>query len=226
MRPPVLRTKEDGERRATWTELFFDLVFVAAISGTSQILADDPSGAGAMWFALVFVAVTWSWTNFVMYTERFDTDDVVHRLTKAAAMAAVAGIAYAAPDVRGDGAVEFAVAYVAMRAVLIGLYLRAWRHVVEVRSAISVYLVGFSLGAACWAASVFVDGELRIALWLAGLAVELLTPLVGWSRLARPPPRPSTSKSERASSRSSCSARRSSAASRAWTASRGLARCG
>ena len=184
MRPPVLRTQEtEGGRRATWTELFFDLVFVAAVSRTSQILADDPSRAGAMWFALLFVAVTWSWTNFVMYTERFDTDDVPHRLMKAAAMVAVAGVAYAAPDARGEGAVELALAYVAMRAVLIGLYLRAWRHVVEVRSAIEVYLVGFSLGAACWAASVFMEGDLRPALWLAGLAAELLTPVVGWARL-------------------------------------------
>jgi low temperature requirement protein LtrA len=186
VRPPVLRTKEtDGERRATWTELFFDLVFVAAVSRTSQVLADDPSRVGATWFAFLFVAVTWSWTNFVMYAERFDTDDVPHRLTKAAAMVAVAGLAYTAPDARGDGAVEFALAYLAMRAVLIGLYVRAWRHFLEVRSAIAVYLVGFSLGAACWAASVFVQGDLRTALWVAGVVVEVVTPFVGWSRFGK-----------------------------------------
>ena len=99
----------------------------------------------------VFVAATWTWSNFVMYTERFDTDDVPHRLTKAAAMVAVAALAYAAPGVRGHTAVEFAFAYFAVRAVLIGLYERAWRHVVEVRSAVAVYLVGFSLGAVLWA---------------------------------------------------------------------------
>ncbi|MBV8981175.1 MAG: low temperature requirement protein A [Acidimicrobiia bacterium] len=184
VRPPVLRTKEgDGDRRSTWTELFFDLVFVAAVSRTSQILAGDPSGAGAAWFALVFVAVTWTWTNYVMYTDRFDTDDVPHRLTKAAAMVGVAGLAYTATDARGGGAVEFALAYVAVRLVLIGLYVRAWRHVIEVRSAITVYIVGFSLGAACWAASVFVEGEWRAALWFAALVIEALTVVVGWSRL-------------------------------------------
>jgi low temperature requirement protein LtrA len=183
VRPPVLRTQDtDGERRATWTELFFDLVFVAAVSRTSQLLADDPSRVGAMWFALIFVAVTWSWTNFVMYTERFDTDDVPHRLTKAAAMASVAALAFVAPDARGDGAVELALAYVAMRAVLVVLYVRAWRHVPEVRSATAVYIVGFTLGAACWAASLAVEGDGRTALWVAGLAIELVTPFVGWSR--------------------------------------------
>src|SRR5688572_27698848 len=184
VRPPVLRTKEaDGGRRATWTELFFDLVFVAAVSRTSQILADDPSRVGATWFAFLFVAITWSWTNFVMYTERFDTDDVPHRLIKAAAMVAVAGVAYTVPDARAESAVEFALAYSAMRVLLISLYVRAWRHVVQVRSATAVYIVGFSVGAACWAASVFVEGEARTALWVSGLVVEVATPVVGWSRL-------------------------------------------
>jgi low temperature requirement protein LtrA len=162
-------------------------VFVAAVSRISQLLADDPSAAGAGWFVLLFVPVTWSWTNFVMYTERFDTDDVLHRLTKAAAMVAVAGVAYAAPEVRGESAVEFALAYCAMRVVLIGLYVRAWRHVVEVRSAIKVYLVGFSLGAGFWAASTLVEGDGRIALWVAGLVVEIATPIIGWTRLDEAP---------------------------------------
>ncbi len=97
-------------------------------------------------------------------------------------MAAVAAVAYAAPDARGESAVQFALAYCAMRAVLIALYLRAWRHVIEVRSAIAVYLVGFSLGAACWAVSVLVEGQLRTALWVTGVVVEVATPFVGWPR--------------------------------------------
>jgi low temperature requirement protein LtrA len=183
VRPPVLRTQEsDGERRATWTELFFDLVFVAAVSRTSQILADDPSGSGAAWFVFVFVAITWSWSNFVLYTERFDTDDVPHRLLKATAMLAVAGVAYTATDARGEGAVAFALAYAGMRAVLVALYARAWRHVVEVRSATSVYLIGFSLATACWVASAFVDRDVRTALWIAAVVIEVVTPLIGWPR--------------------------------------------
>lgn len=185
IRPPVLRTHraEAGERRASWTELFFDLVFVVAVGQATQILSDDPSRRGATWFAFVFVAVTWSWTNYVMYTERFDTDDVVHRLTKAAAMVAVAAVAYTAPDARGDRAVEFVMAYVAMRAVLISLYVRAWRHVPEVRDALAVYIGGFSLGATCWLVSLLAPEDVRPALWVAGVVIEILTPLVGWHRL-------------------------------------------
>ena len=184
VRPPVLRTAERAsqQRRATWTELFFDLVFVVAVSRINEILAGDQSCAGVLWFLGVFIVVTWSWNNFVMYTERFDTDDVVHRLAKAAAMFAVAAVAFAAPEARGPGAVEFALAYLALRLVLVGLYVRAWRHLPEVRSATNAYVAGFGLGAACWAVSLAVPADTRPVLWVIGGAIELLTPLVGWPR--------------------------------------------
>lgn len=183
VRPPVLRTAERAqERRATWTELFFDLVFVVAVSRINQILAGDQSRAGVLWFLGVFIAVTWSWNNFVMYAERFDTDDVVHRLAKAAAMFAVAAVAFAAPEARGPGAVELAVGYLALRLVLVGLYVRAWRHIPEVRGATTVYVAGFGLGAACWAVSLALPSDARPVLWVIGGAIELLTPLLGWPR--------------------------------------------
>ena len=184
VRPPVLRTAEDTdrERRATWTELFFDLVFVVAVSRTNELLAADQSLLGALWFAGVFAAVAWSWSNFVMYAERFDTDDVVHRLSKAAAMFAVGAVAFAAPTVRTTGAVGFAAAYLALRLVLVGLYLRAWRHLPDMRHASGVYVIGFGAGAACWALSLVVPSDARPLLWLAGGAIELLTPVAGWRR--------------------------------------------
>ena len=184
IRPPVLRTadRDASERRATWTELFFDLVFVVAVAGTNQMLFADHSAAGVAWFAGVFVVISWSWSNFVMFTQRFDTDDVVHRLAKAAAMVAVAAVAFAAPRARGAGAVEFALAYLCLRLVLVGLYLRAWRHVPDVRHATVVYLSGFGLGAGLWAASLLVPPGVRPAMWIAAGTVELLTPLAGWRR--------------------------------------------
>ena len=107
-----------------WTELFFDLVFVVAVGRTTDLLHDDPSPIGALWFGFVFVVLVWTWSNFVLYTERFETDDVVHRLAKAVAMFAVAATALLVPTVRHGGGNDFAVAYLAVRLVLVGLYLR------------------------------------------------------------------------------------------------------
>jgi low temperature requirement protein LtrA len=177
-----LRSVEERERHASWTELFFDLVFVVAVGRTGDLLRADQSVTTVLWFAGVFVLVVWSWAKFVTYTERFDTDDVVHRLAKASAMFAIAACAYAAPGVRGDRADEFAIAFIAVKLVLLALYVRAWRHVPEVRSATIVYIVSSAIAAALWALSLGVSGNARTALWIVAGVEELLAPILGWRR--------------------------------------------
>jgi low temperature requirement protein LtrA len=66
LEPPRLRTTEDptSERHATWYELFFDLVFAAAVIELATALADDPTSAVFGRFAGLFVAISWAWTGF------------------------------------------------------------------------------------------------------------------------------------------------------------------
>ena len=144
-----------------WTELFFDLVFVVAVGRTTDLLHEDPSPIGTLWFGFIFVVLVWTWSNFVLYTERFETDDVVHRLSKAVAMFAVAAGALFVPTVREGrvGANEFVVAYVAAQPdgalVLV--------HVV----AIGVTLLVATFGSS-WSAAVVVT---TLAATLAGVLV-------------------------------------------------------
>jgi low temperature requirement protein LtrA len=180
VRPPVLRTAEDDDRSATWTELFFDLVFVAAISRTTTILIDDHTASGITWFLGIMVLIVWSWTNFVLYSERFDTDDVVHRLLKAFAMASIAGVALFAPKAPTSATFEFAFTYALTRLSLELMYLRAMRHVRQVRGVVAGYVVGFGISCAIWIASLAVPDDLRPWLWMAAGVVELATPLFMW----------------------------------------------
>ena len=180
VRPPVLRTAEEEDRSATWTELFFDLVFVAAISRTTTIVVDDHTAGGIAWFLGIMVLVVWTWTNFVLYSERFDTDDVVHRLLKAFAMASVAGVALFAPKAATSATFEFALTYALARLSLELMYLRALRQVREVRGAIAGYVVGFGISCAIWIASLAVADDLRPWLWIVAGAIELATPLFTW----------------------------------------------
>src|ERR671933_171185 len=93
--PPRLRTIEDdeSERRATWLELFFDLVFVVAIAQVGQVLAKDTSARGFVHFAVAFIPIWWAWMGFTFYADRFDTDDVVYSVWTIAGMLAVAAFA-------------------------------------------------------------------------------------------------------------------------------------
>jgi low temperature requirement protein LtrA len=184
--PPRLRVDDPEERHATWLELFFDLVFVAAVAQTASGLAHHPTLEGFVRYAATFLPVAWAWIGFAVYANRFDTDDAVFRITMATGMLAVAALAVAAPHATTTEAQAFALAYVGVRSVLIALYLRAYRHVDGVaREGARRFLVGFSIGASLWLISAFVDPPGRFVLWGLGFGVELATPFVTWGFLAR-----------------------------------------
>src|SRR5712691_13158643 len=91
LQPPRLRTLAvEGERRASWLELFFDLVFVVAITELSRLLVLDHSAGGFLRFAALFVPVFVAWQGYMAYATRFDTDDLGFRLAYFAAMLAIA----------------------------------------------------------------------------------------------------------------------------------------
>jgi len=192
LRPPRLRTAadEDEERHATWYELYFDLVFVAAVAQLGTALSRELTLVGFARFAGLFVPIAWAWAGFTFYANRFDTDDVAYRLVKAGAMLAIAAVAISIHSVMrgGHGSVTFAVAYVGNRACLLALYARARRHVEGAgRRLITLYLFGFAGGAAVWLASIAIPGPERYWLWAAALALELAMPVLGWRAMAAAP---------------------------------------
>lgn len=188
LEPPRLRTTGDPEeeRHATWFELFFDLVFVAAVSQLGAALARDPSAAGFARFAALFVIVLWAWVLYTLYANRFDTDDLIYRLAKSGGMLAIAAVAVDIHNaMAGDGETAgFAIGYVALRAFLIALYVRAWRHVRGPAHELSdIYIVGYSATTALWVISVFLPGPARYVLWGVAMVIDLVIPTRAWAAL-------------------------------------------
>ena len=96
LRPPRLwvgATAQEKPRHATWLELFYDLVFVVAISQLAHKLSGDVSPVGFISFVALFVPLWWSWIGTTFYSNRFDSDDLIHRLLMGFQMLAIAALA-------------------------------------------------------------------------------------------------------------------------------------
>ena len=190
LEPPRLRTRGRGldeMRRATWLELFFDLVFVAAVGQLANALAAEPTTERFFEFLGMFAPVWWAWMGFTFYANRFDTDDVPYRLLMLCAMFGVAVLATTIPSVFRGATEGFPLAYVAVRVVLLSLYARASRHVPEARALASSFLGAFGFAVLIWAASIAVAAPWAYVLWGIALTIELVAPIPAW-RLLRDAP--------------------------------------
>ncbi|MDQ3870647.1 MAG: low temperature requirement protein A, partial [Chloroflexota bacterium] len=179
VRPPRLRTLEDAEiRHASYLELFFDLIFVVAIAQLAHELVLDHSLAGFATFAALYLPVFISWQGFSVYADRFDTDDIMFRSVIFLGMLAIAALAVQVPDVTHGDSTGFAIAYVALRSLMISLYLRSYRHVPEARPLVVRYTGGYSVGLALWLVSLAFDSPERYVLWGIALAWEYSLPTI------------------------------------------------
>jgi low temperature requirement protein LtrA len=187
IRPPRLQHSETDagkQRTATWLELFFDLAFVLVVGELAAGLGNDLTLRGVLVFAGLFTSVWWAWAGFTFYANRFDTDDVVYRLAKLTAMLAVAGLAASASDATGSLAAQFALCQAALRIVLVSLYLRAHRYVVQARTLIAVYVVAEGLAGALWLAGAIAPAPVRYACWAVAVAAEAAAPIMATTRSA------------------------------------------
>jgi low temperature requirement protein LtrA len=188
LRPPQLRTLDDqGERHATWLELFFDLVFVISISEVVHTLEDYHGLGDFLGTAGLFVAVWWAWVGYTVYADRFDTDDLLHRVLVLAGMVAVVAMALSIHDALHGGSAQFAVAFVIVRGIVLLLNARARRHAAAARPLLNLFLVAFGIGASLWLVSVLVPEPARYVLWGIALTVELAAPWVGRRQIEKAP---------------------------------------
>ncbi|MGW5867154.1 low temperature requirement protein A [Streptomyces sp. NPDC055239] len=177
-------------RRATWFELFGDLVFVAAVGQVTHRVGGHPGAASIAAAAALFIPLWWTWVLYAVCANRADRDLTAQRLLTTAGLAAVTGMAvYVGGVGHGRGAdAGFAVSYVCARAGVAALYLRDLRHEPRLRRITTAYLTGSALTAAIWLAAAFaLDGPTRYAAWGVAMAAELALPLLAGRRLSESP---------------------------------------
>src|ERR671935_3042030 len=159
-RLPRLAAVLRQEERVMPLELFFDLVFVLAITQCTALMSDHPTWDGLAQGLLVLGVLWWSWVGYAWLTSVVDPEEGAVRIAIFAAMAAFLIVAICVPEAFGELALEFALAYGAVRAAHIALFMLASRGDPALRQSTVGLAGGTALGV----------GLLMIASLLDGLA--------------------------------------------------------
>jgi low temperature requirement protein LtrA len=165
----------EEERRTSYLELFFDLVFVFAITQVTGLILGDLSATGFARGALVLALVWWSWSGFTWMTNAVDIASLVTRALFLAGMAGAFFTALAVPHAYTDEGAWFAVAYAVIRVLNTALYAWGLRDRPAQLGALLRLVPFFMVSPALvLAGGLLADGGWRTALWAGAIAVDVV----------------------------------------------------
>jgi low temperature requirement protein LtrA len=177
----VLRQTE----RVTPLELFFDLVFVLALTQSTALMAAEPTWTGLGKGVLVLGVLWWAWVAYAWLTSVLDPQAGGVRIAMFAAMAAFLVVSLCVPDAFGDDAFLFACAYGVVRGAQLALYILASRDNPALRQSVLGLAGGTAIGVSLLFVASGTDGWLQAALWAAALLLDMGEPFLfgseGWS---------------------------------------------
>jgi low temperature requirement protein LtrA len=167
------------EQRVTPLELFFDLVFVYAITQVTLLMSNDTTWAGIGRGLLVLAALWWAWTGYAWLTNTLEPEEGAVRAGMFAAMAAMLVVALAVPDAFGADALLFGVAYLIVRLLHLLLYAIAGKRDPDLLGAVLRFMPPATLAPVIILVAGFADGRAQAALWLVALGIDYLGALIG-----------------------------------------------
>jgi low temperature requirement protein LtrA len=165
------------EKRVIPLELFFDLVFVFALTQVTALMSNDPTWQGLGRGMLVLAALWWAWGAYAWLTNEIDADEDLPRLAMFTSMTAMLIAALAVPNAFGDDGVIFGCAYFVVRVMHIVLFAQATPHLAVHEAIVRLARTAIPAPALLIAAG-FLDGPVQAALWVVALAVDYGGPLV------------------------------------------------
>ncbi|MEN9619887.1 MAG: hypothetical protein RL499_80 [Actinomycetota bacterium] len=176
----LFRKRAPGADRVTFIELFFDLVFVFAVTQLSHHVIENLSLRGVLEGALMLVAVWWVWIYTAWVTNWMNPDKTPVRWMLIAMMLAGLVLSTAIPYGFADRAWPFAIAYVVMQLGRTIFVVVSYRRVGQHGNAINLTRIGvwFVFSAPFWIAGAAVGGDLQFVFWALALGIELFAPTV------------------------------------------------
>lgn len=168
----------------TPTELFFDLVFVFAFTQVTTLLVETPTWGGLGRGLLVVAVLWWAWASYAWLTNTVDADDGPVLAVMLVATAALFVAALAVPEAFGGHRLVFALAFLIVLVMFVGLFAVAGRAEPDLLAAVFRMARTTLLGGALIVAAAFVGSGLRPVFWLAAVVVGYVAPLLagvrGW----------------------------------------------
>lgn len=171
VRAPAVRAR--GEARVSPLELFFDLVFVFALTQVTAFMAADPTFGGLARGMLILTLMWWAWSAFTWLTSTVDPEQALTRLVMFAAMGAFLVMALATPGAFTDDGVLWGCAYLAARLVHVALYALAARGDAALAKVVWSLVRSLIPGSGLIIlGAVAFDGTTRDLLWVAAVVLD------------------------------------------------------
>jgi low temperature requirement protein LtrA len=169
---------DQTEKRVAPLELFFDLVFVFAVTQVTALMSHHPTWEGLGQGMLVLIALWWAWGAYAWLTNYIAADEGYERLLMFAVMGAILIAALAVPRAFGRDALLFGVAYAIARWLHIFIWAEANEDVDVGQAIVRLSRTALPGPALLIAAGLVDDGTLRAALWIVGLGIDYAGPYV------------------------------------------------
>ena len=185
------RDPREPHRVASPLELFFDLVFVVAVSLSSsqlhRIESEQHIAAGIGTYLMVFFAIWWAWLSFTWFASAFDTDDWLYRVVTIVQMAGALTLAAGTPSaMAGADFTIVTIGYVVMRLAMVAQWLRVAHGDPASRGTALRYAAGISFVQVLWVLRLFLPESTGVWTFVALVAVELAVPVWAASRGSTP----------------------------------------
>jgi low temperature requirement protein LtrA len=186
------RDPRQPHRVASSLELFFDLVFVVAVSTAAvqlhHALAEGDIIHGITSYAMVFFAIWWAWMNFTWFATSFDTDDWLYRVTTIVQMSGVLVMAAGIPRAFHGDFLLPVIGYIVMRIAMIAQWLRASRSAGErLRAATVRYALGIAVVQVLWVLFLLIpSGPLQLTAFVVFALIEIAVPIFAEYRQQTP----------------------------------------
>jgi low temperature requirement protein LtrA len=175
-RAPRLRAVLRESERVTPLELFFDLVFVLALTQCTALMSNRPTWDGMAQGVLVLGVLWWSWVGYAWLTSVVDPEEGAVRIAIFAAMAAFLIAAIAVPEAFDDLGLAFALAYAVVRAAHIALFVLASRDDPALRHSVIGLAGSTAIGVVLLVVASSLDGLEQGVLWGVALALDMAGP--------------------------------------------------